>query len=121
MYPYGRRENVSFAALVLVGRDSLSGSLFYRRRLGAAPQGERELREEPGTVNVRWQLPDGSVREQSVTDVEQMLLILRLAGSVTIEGFAYRVAGSSLVVDGDNWSVAVFLTDSSSASLLNLP
>jgi hypothetical protein len=60
-------------------------------------------------MNVQWQFPDGTLREQQVTDMEQLLFVLRMVGGVTIGGITYKIAGSSLIVDQENVAVAVNL------------
>lgn len=60
-------------------------------------------------MNVLWRLPDGSEREQTVADPEQLLFVLRLVRGVTIEGVTYRISGSTLVVEEESLSVAVCL------------
>ncbi|MFD0671498.1 hypothetical protein [Cohnella sp. GCM10027633] len=60
-------------------------------------------------MNVSWITPDGATTENAVPDVEQLLLLLRLVNGVTLEGTAYRVADSRLVVSGERMGVVVSL------------
>lgn len=66
-------------------------------------------REKQTMMNIIWRLPDGTVKEQPVADMEQLLFVLRMVGGVSIDGSLYTIAGSSLVVDFDRLSVAVTL------------
>lgn len=61
-------------------------------------------------MNVSWMLPDGLKTDNAVPDVEQLLLLLRLVNGVTLEGVAYRVADTRLVVDGESMNVVVSLS-----------
>lgn len=67
-------------------------------------------REKHSLMNIIWRLPDGTVKEQTVADMEQLLFVLRMVGSVSIDESLYTISGSSLVVDYDRLSVAVTLS-----------
>ena len=65
--------------------------------------------EKSSLMNVHWRMPDGSVIEQKVADVEQLMFVLRMVGGVSIDQSVYKIAGSTLVVEHDKLSVAVNL------------
>lgn len=67
-------------------------------------------REKTSLMNVHWRMPDGTVKEQTVADVEQLMFVLRMVGGVSIDQSTYKIAGSTLVVEHDKLSVAVNLT-----------
>ncbi|MCD9024095.1 hypothetical protein [Cohnella silvisoli] len=67
-------------------------------------------------MKVQWHLPDHSISETDVPDIEQLLFILRLVGEVTLKGQPYQVDSSKLIVDEDKLSVAVTLSLVSSPS-----
>jgi len=60
-------------------------------------------------MTVTWKLPDGSITEDAVPDIEQLLLLLRLVNGVTINGTSYRVADAQLVVNDKLLHVSVSL------------
>jgi hypothetical protein len=60
-------------------------------------------------VNVRWKLPDGTVREQPVPDLERLLFVLRMVGGIRMENATYRIAGSVLEVSPDDMFLLVNL------------
>ncbi|MBW5447034.1 hypothetical protein GE107_13275 [Cohnella sp. CFH 77786] len=70
---------------------------------------ESFIDEDKALTNVEWRFPDGRVKEQPVSDMERLMFLLRMVGGVTIDGEDYRVAGSTLVVEPDRFSVAVTL------------
>lgn len=61
-------------------------------------------------MNVHWLLPDQSVLQRNIPDVEQLLFLLRLTGRVSLDGESYRVMHAELVVD-ENLAVKVVLAD----------
>lgn len=61
-------------------------------------------------MNVQWVLPDQSVLERNVPDVEQLLFLLRLTGAVSLDGGSYRVRDTELVVR-EELAVKVLLAD----------
>jgi len=67
-------------------------------------------REKSSLMNVLWRMPDGTVKEQTVPDVEQLMFVLRMVGGVSIDQSVYKISGSTLVVEPDGLSVAVNLT-----------
>jgi len=67
-------------------------------------------REKTSLMNVHWLMPDGTVKEQTVADVEQLMFVLRMVGGVSIDQSIYKIAGSTLIVEHDSLSVAVNLT-----------
>jgi len=67
-------------------------------------------RKKSSLMNVHWRLPDGTVKEQTVDDVEQLMFVLRMVGGVSIDQSVYQISGSTLVVDHDQLSVAVNLS-----------
>jgi hypothetical protein len=67
-------------------------------------------RDNQSMMNIIWRLPDGTVKEQAVADMEQLLFVLRMIRNVSIEGSLYAITGSSLVVESDRLSVAITLS-----------
>lgn len=67
-------------------------------------------RGKSSLMNVLWRLPDGSEKQQTVDDMEQLMFVLRMVGGVSIDECVYQIAGSTLVVEPEGLSVAVTLS-----------
>lgn len=60
-------------------------------------------------MKVRWLLPDQTVHDQDVSDIEQLLFLLRMVGTVAIKGGTYRIGSTELSVEGNGMTVVVTL------------
>ncbi len=60
-------------------------------------------------MKVIWYLPDDSISETTISDVEQFLFLLRLVQTVKLKGGTYQIHSPSLVVDNNQLSIAVKL------------
>jgi hypothetical protein len=60
-------------------------------------------------MKVHWHLPDHTLSETEVPDIEQLMFLLRLVQGVTLQGKPYRIEKSELVVEEDRVIVSVTL------------
>ncbi len=60
-------------------------------------------------MKVLWHLPDDTTSETNVTDIEQLLFLLRLVNGISLKGEPYRLGGSELIVEAEQVSVAITL------------
>ena len=58
---------------------------------------------------VRWLLRGEALRQEEVLDVEQLLFLLRMVGTVSVDGVSYRVEHSELDVSASGMALSVHL------------
>ncbi|WP_373230125.1 hypothetical protein [Cohnella sp.] len=60
-------------------------------------------------MKVQWRISDNIISETIVSDIEQMMFLLRLVNRVTLKGERYQIDGTELIVEEDQLSVSVIL------------
>ncbi|KPV59354.1 hypothetical protein QJ48_11520 [Paenibacillus sp. A3] len=60
-------------------------------------------------MNVLWLLPDDTIIESSVPNIDQLLFILELVDLVSIKGISYKAFQSELIVEEGRIKVSIAL------------
>lgn len=60
-------------------------------------------------TKIYWLLPDTNMIESTVSDVDYLLLLLKLVDKVSINAISYHVIDTELVVDNETISVSISL------------
>jgi len=61
------------------------------------------------TTKIYWMLPDTRTIESTVSDVDYLLLLLKLVDTVSINANTYHVLHTELVIDSEEVSVSISL------------
>lgn len=60
-------------------------------------------------MKVLWILPDDSMMDYFVSEIEQFLLLLKLVNSVTLKGMTYYVVHIELIIEKNDLFISVLL------------
>ena len=61
-------------------------------------------------IKVIWCLPDGTRQNQTVADLDSLMMLLRDPAGVTIDSAAYQVSHSQLILKNRQLTATVHLT-----------